>query len=137
MGRSRKPRKPSKPARLTIAIGGEGVSLRDVSLRQLAELLEATAATFEAVALEKQLPVPNVALTKVKAGSAAYELVSEDQGAERVYKSVLQVVRDRGKDSSPRTRRGMSRMLQAAGKTGPLRFEPEATTLRATKSPEH
>src|SRR5437870_668593 len=77
-------RKTPAPKELTIAIAGEGITPKDVPLRQLAELLEATAAAFEAIAAEKHLDAPNISLLRVKKGSAAYALHCEDSHADRV-----------------------------------------------------
>jgi hypothetical protein len=116
-------RKPPKPTKVTIAIDGEGVGLKDVSLRQLAELLEATAATFEAVAAEKHLEPPKMSLAKAKHGSAAYELVSEDRQAPRVVGAFMTAVRHRGKGSSPQTRNALGRLHRSATRTGVLRLD--------------
>jgi len=113
-----KPRKPKLPTKLTIAIDGEGVTLKDIGLRQLAQLLEATASAFEAVAQEKHLEAPKLSLAKAKQGSAAYELVSDDPQADRVVKSFVTTVRKRGKGSSPRTRTSLLRLHSTATKTG-------------------
>lgn len=118
-------RKPEKASSLTIAIGGEGVTPKDLTLRQLAEILEATASTIEAVAAEKEVAAPRFSLAKVLTGSAKLRLISEDQQAPMVRKSVLGAVRTRGRSNSPKTRRAMLRLYDVAAKTGPLRFESE------------
>jgi hypothetical protein len=108
---------------VTIAVAGDGITPKDVSLRHLAELLEATAAAFEAVSAEKGVAVPVLSLAKVKTGSAAYQFYSEDAQAEGVAKSLYTAARKRGRGSSPAVRRSISRMLHAS-KAGPLRIEP-------------
>jgi len=131
---ARKARLP-KATKFTIAIEGDGVGLKDVSLRQLVELLEATAATFEAVAAEKKLDPPKLSLARARTGSAAYELVSEDDQASRVVGSFVTIARKRGKGSSPQTRSSLSRLHRAAAKTGALRLEPPETSSQTKPRP--
>src|SRR5262249_43923689 len=102
------------------------VTPQDLPLRRLAELLEATATTIEAVAAEKQVEVPKFSVAEVLKGSAAYRLVSEDEQAPMVRKSVLAAVRSRGRTNSLQTRDALLRLHQVASKTGPLRLELEA-----------
>ncbi len=128
-----KPHTPKKAQALTIAVGGEGVTPRDLPLRRLAELLEATASTIEAVAAEKQVEVPRFSVAKVLEGSAAYRLVSEDEQALMVHKSVLAAVRSRGRTSSLQTRNALLRLHQVASKTGPLRFKSEIEGKKTEK----
>src|SRR5687767_3200452 len=113
----RKPPKTTKTTKFTIAIAGEGITPKDVPLRQLAELLEATAATFEAIAAEKKIEPPKLSLSQVKMGSAAYDVVSEDRYAGRAVSSFVTTVRRRGKGASPRTRNSLSRLHRIASKT--------------------
>lgn len=121
------PRKPPPPpgAKLTIAIEGDGITPKDVSLRQLSELLAATAEAFDAIASDRNGPSPTVSLAKVKNGSAAYELVSDDRRARPVVRSFVATARQRGKNASVRTRKALGRLRQVAGKNGALRIEPE------------
>jgi hypothetical protein len=117
-------RAPPKPLKLTIALTGEGITPKDVSLRQLAELLDATAGTFDSLAAERRVNPPTVSLAKVKEGSAAYELYSSDRQADRVAASFVTAVRRRGKGSSPRTRKSLERMHRVSTQTGALRIDP-------------
>lgn len=89
-------RKPS-PTKLAIAVEGEGLAPKDIPLRYLTELLEAAAATFEALAAEKQIDPPRMSLAKVTSGSARYEFVSEDRQAARVAGAFWTAVKHRGK----------------------------------------
>jgi len=110
--------------KLTIALTGEGITPKDVSLRQLSELLEATAATFDSLAADRKMNPPTVSLAKVKEGSAAYELYSSDRQADRVAASFVTAVRRRGKGTSPRTRKSLQRMHKISARTGSLRIDP-------------
>jgi len=118
-------RKTEKETFMTIAVGGEGVTPKDLSLRQLAELLQAMATTIEAVAAENAVQAPRFSLAKVQNGSAALRLVSDDEQAPMVRKSVLAAVRTRGRLNSPPTRSALLRLHKTAAKTGPLRIESE------------
>jgi hypothetical protein len=121
---SKRKRKPSL-TRIAIAVEGEGLGPKDVPLRQLAELLQAAAATFEALAAEKQIDPPRLSLARITSGSARYELVSEDRQAPRVAGAFWAAVKHRGKGTSPRTRRQLGRLYRAATRTGgALRVEP-------------
>jgi hypothetical protein len=113
-------------ASLTIAIVGDGVTPRDVGLRQLASLLEATANAFESLAEERNVDPPQMSLARVKKGSAAYQLESHDRQAERTFSSFVTTVRKRGKDASPRTRQSLTRLHAVAARAGAgLRVDPE------------
>ena len=117
-------RKPS-PTRLALAVEGEGLRPKDIPLRHLAELLEAAAATFEALAAEKQIDPPRLSLAKITSGSARYELVSEDRHAARIAGAFWTVVKHRGKGAPQRTRHQLGRLYRAATRTGgALRVEP-------------
>lgn len=126
-----------KPTTLTIAIEGEGVGLGDIPLRQLAELLETTASTFEAIAAEKNLDPPRLSLVKASKGSAAYALASEDEQAPRVVDGFVSMVRKRGKGSSPKTRRAYGRLHKVGTKTpgGGLRVDPPQKATNAKPKP--
>ncbi|HET7504289.1 MAG TPA: hypothetical protein VFK02_24880 [Kofleriaceae bacterium] len=126
-------RKPS-PMRLTLAVEGEGLGPNDIPLRHLAELLEAAAATFEALAAEKQIDPPRLSLSKITSGSARYELVSEDRQAARIADAFWTAVKHRGKGASQRTRHQLGRLYRAATRTGgALRIEP-IDSKRAAKA---
>lgn len=117
-------KKPPRPeTRITIAIDGDGVTPADVGLRQLAALLEATAAALDAVAEERKIDPPRLSLAKVKHGSAAYELASVDARSARVVQGFVTTVRRRGKGASPRTRSALHRLHSVAAKTGALRLD--------------
>ncbi len=119
------PRKPQKPTTITIAIVGDGITPKDVSIRQLANLLEATAATFEAIAADGNTDPPKLSLSRVKQGSAAYDLRADAPGAHRVMTSFVATARKRGKDSSPRTRSALGRLQKVAAHAGAaLRIDP-------------
>jgi hypothetical protein len=113
----RTPKSP-KPATLTLAVDGAGVAPKDISLRQLIELLEAAAYTFEAIADEKRLEPPKLSLSSIKSGSAEYHVYSEDRQASRVFNTFTAVVRRRGKGASPKTRHGLERLHNAGARAG-------------------
>ncbi|HSJ99715.1 MAG TPA: hypothetical protein VK932_00685 [Kofleriaceae bacterium] len=110
--------KPPKPATLTIAIDGAGVTPKDVSLRNLIEVLEAAAYTFEAIADEKRLGRPKLSLARIKEGSAELHIYSEDRQTPRVFDRFVAVARRRGKGASPNTRRGLERIHNAGARAG-------------------
>jgi hypothetical protein len=117
--------KPPKPTRLTLAVEGEGLGPNDIPLRNLIELLEATAATFEALATEKQLAPPKMSLARITHGSARYEFVSDDRQAPRLTDAFWSAVKHRGKGLSQKTRRQLGRLHRAAARTGAaLRIDP-------------
>jgi hypothetical protein len=117
--------KPPSPTRLAIAVEGEGLGPKDFSVRHLVELLEATAATFDALAAEKQVDAPSLSLTKITSGSVRLEFVSEDQHATRLVRAFWTAVKHRGKGTSPRTRRQLVRLHHAAARAGAaLRIDP-------------
>ena len=119
--------KPPSPTRLAIAIAieGEGLGPKDLPLRHLVELLEATAATFDALAAEKQVDAPTLSLAKIASGSVRLELVSEDQHAPRLVRDFWTAVKTGGKGASPRIRRQLVRLHCAAARTGAaLRIDP-------------
>jgi hypothetical protein len=133
VGRSRKrPPKGPTDAKLTIAIVGEGVTPKNVTLRQLAALLEATATTFDALAADRNIEAPHLSLTRVKDGSAAYELHSQDRQASRAIDSFVATIRRRGKNASPRTRASLTRLHAVVTKAGAsLRIDPVHATTNA------
>jgi hypothetical protein len=117
--------KPPSPTRLAIAVEGEGLGPKDLPVRHLAELLEATAATFDALAAERQMDKPNLSLARIASGSVRLEFVSEDQHAARLVRAFWTAVKHRGKGTSPRTRRQLIRLHHAAARTGAaLRIDP-------------
>lgn len=118
---------------MTIALGDKGFGPKDVSLRQLAELLEATAATYESVAAENHVAPPTLSLSRVKSGSAAYVFVSEDRQADRVTRSLVTTVKRRGRGASPQTRNSLMRLHRLSSKSGPLRIQPPSTSAVAAK----
>ena len=126
MSRPKKTRgRKARSTSLTIAVVGEGVTPKDVGLRQLASILEATATAFESIAQDRDIEPPRLSLTKVKNGSAAYELASADGQAERAVGSFVATVRQRGRQSSARTRGALLRLHSAAAKAGAgLRIVP-------------
>lgn len=117
-------RKPS-PTRIALAVEGEGLGPKDIPLRHLTELLEATAATVEALAIEKQVDPPRLSLAKITNGSARYEFVSEDRQAARIAGAFWTAVKHRGKGASQKIRHQLGRLHRAATRTGgALRVEP-------------
>lgn len=134
MPSKRRPKKPQE-TRFTIAVEGDGIGLKDVGLRQLSDLLGATAAFVEAVATEKGLEPPKLSLARAKQGSAAYELISEAETASRVVSAAVSAVRKRGQGSSPRTRTSMVKLYNTASKSGSLRFDPPSVRAGVEAKP--
>ena len=104
-----------------VAIDGEGVSPKDVPVRQLIELLEATASAVEAVAREHGTEPPALRLIGVREGSAAYELYSDAPNAEAVVRDFYQAAKERGANSGPSVCKALSR-LHSAGKGDQIRI---------------
>ncbi len=124
MKRKRKP-KPPRATKLSLAVEGEGLGPKDISLRNLAELLEATAATFEALAAESHVDSPKLSLAKITSGSARYEILSEGPQAKRIVGDFWDAVKRRGKGVSQKTRSQLGRLHRAATRTGAaLRVDP-------------
>jgi hypothetical protein len=121
--------------RPAIVIEGEGLTPKDIRVRDLIELLEATVSTFDALAAEKQLDKPNLSLAKITSGSVRLEFVSEDRAAPRLADAFRRVVKSRGKGATPRTRRTLGRLHRAGARTGgaALRIDP-ADGRRGAKS---
>jgi hypothetical protein len=119
-----KKRKPQKTT-IAIAVYGDGVKPKDVPVRQLVELLEATAATFDALASDKQVEPPRLSLAKITDGSARYHLVSEDSQAGRIAEAFWSAVKQRGKGASSKVRHQLGRLHRAASRAGAgLRVDP-------------
>jgi hypothetical protein len=120
---ARERRKSNKWHGLELAIEGEGLSPKDVNVRQLAELLEATASVMEAIAAERGLEAPILRLVEVHDGSAAYELTSESEDAPDVLRAFYSAAKSRARASSQKVKSAMSR-LHNASKQGSLRLVP-------------
>lgn len=117
--------KPPGLTRLALAIEGEGLGPKDINVRHLVELLEAMAATFDALAAERKIDAPSLSLAKISSGSVRLELVSEDRHAPRLVDDFWTAVKHRGKGTSPKTRRQLGRLHRAAARAGAaLRIDP-------------
>ncbi len=125
-------RKPSL-TKLALAVEGEGLGPKDIPLRHLTELLEAAAATFEALAAEKQIDPPRLSLARITSGSARYEFVSADRQAARVVGAFWTAVKHRGKGTSQRTRHQLGRLYRAAMRTGGALRVEHIDSKRAAK----
>ena len=123
--------KTPKPL-LTVKIVGEGISPGAVLLRHLASVLEAAASALEASAKEAGVDVPAVSLTKIRTGSAAYDLNSSSPAAETAVRILCQAVRTRGSGHSPDVRQALQRIFDA-GRVGTVTLEPRKGILRGGK----
>lgn len=115
-------------ALLEVAFDAEGVSPKDIDVRQLAKLLTATAELIEAVAVSRDLDVPSVRLTEVRDGSAAYRLSSEAPSAEPTVRHLYDVAKARAQDETEEVRQAYARVV-SSGDGLPVRLAPRAKTL--------
>ena len=113
-----------KPRGLEVAIVGEGLSPVDVSIVELAKLLEATAEALAAVAEEGGLPPPRPSLAEIKSGSAVYVLTANEPTWADVVHSLREHVASRGKSGNARTRHALTSMYRAGSRLGALRLCP-------------
>jgi len=118
------PKKSSPWGGLELAIEGEGLSPSDISVRQLAELLQAAASAADAIAEEQGIEPVDLRLINVRKGSAAYDLTSPSPDAGRVLRELYNAAKTRAKKSTPKVRHAMAR-LHGASKTGSLRMVPQ------------
>jgi hypothetical protein len=103
---------------LEVAVAGEGVTPADLSIRDVAELLDALGAAVEAAAKALMLPVPLVSLAEVRPGSAAYALKAPaTPQANAAIRLVYDAARTRGRGQPADLRRALERM-HAVGKVG-------------------
>lgn len=108
---------------LEIAIEGDGLSPADVSVRQLSDLLQATASVLEAIAEEQGLPAPTLRLVAVKEGSAAYDLMSPDGDSSSLFNEFRKTAKERAQNSSPKIRQSFIRLHSTtAARLGSLRI---------------
>jgi hypothetical protein len=107
-------------AQLEIAVEGEGISPNEISIRHLAELLEASAATIDALAAESQRPSTVPSLRAILIGSAAYVLESDKVVWPPLVAQFHEAVRSRGSGHSDKVRAGLGRLFRA-GKIGSVR----------------
>lgn len=121
-------KRKAPPPILAISIEGEGLSLADVSLRDLVGLLEAAAAAVEAGAMEAGVDVPLVTLGDVREGSAAYHLFSRSDTAVAAVRKVCEAVETRGVGHSAELR-GALRRLHEAGRVGSVNLKPRRGVL--------
>jgi len=110
----------SRRPTLEIAIEGGDIAPADVTIKHLAELLEATHATLEAVAKEQGIQACPSTLVAIKEGSAAYELVSNAPAWSEVLIAYHEAIKIRGRGHSAAVRRGLVRMHEA-GRIGNVR----------------
>lgn len=115
--------RPGKWSRLEVAIEGDGLSPRDVTVRHLAELLQATASAVEAVAHEQGVEPPDLRLIEIRTGSAAYDLMSKHPDASNVFREFYHAAKTRGKKYGNPVKHALSRMHHAS-KIGSIRIVP-------------
>src|SRR5262249_54246503 len=87
---AQKQKKPKVVPQLEVAIEGAGLSPADVSVRDLAVLLQATASAIEAIAEEQGVEPPTVRLVAVRSGSAAYDLAIPSPDAPAIIRDFYQ-----------------------------------------------
>lgn len=129
-------RKPKQPT-LRIAIEGDGLGPSDVGIKQLAEFLDATAATLDAIAAEHNLPSPRPSLVAVRKGSAAYELTSDAPTWDPVVIDFYEAAKARGEGRPRAVRRGLERLFGVSSKLGAVRIAPAGTTDGIRRRPIH
>jgi hypothetical protein len=106
---------------MEVAIEANGISPKDVPVRQLIELLEAAISAVDAVARENGLEPPAMRLVGVRQGSAAYELYSDAANAPKVVRGLYNATKERGAHSGPVVRKALAR-LHHATKVGQIRI---------------
>jgi len=116
---------------MEIAIEAQGISPKDVPVRQLVELLEAAVSVLDALARERGIEAPAMRLVGVHEGSAAYELYADTPNAERVVQEFFNATKKRGAGSGPSVRRALAR-LHLATKVGQIRITSHLETREGT-----
>jgi hypothetical protein len=110
-----------------VIVEGAGISLGDVSIRELANLLSAAHSLLEAVAKELGHEVPTVALGEVRSGSACYRLFSgreeQDEPFGEIAARAYTDAKERGKKSSPSIRGALNRLHRSSEK-GSIAIQP-------------
>lgn len=105
---------PTVKARLEIAIDGEGISPREISIKHLADLLEAAASTIDAIAAETGRPAVQPSLVEIREGSAAYDLSAGTVAWPATVGLFYEAVRTRGESYGPRVRSGLGKLFRSA-----------------------
>jgi len=125
-----------KWCKLEVAIEGDGLSPRDVNVRHLAELLQATAAAVDAVALEEGVDPPELRLVEIRTGSAAYDLLSQHPDAPRVFRGFYNAAKTRGKKNGAPVRHALARMHHSS-RIGSIRIVPRDAKGAPRAKPVH
>jgi hypothetical protein len=120
---------------LELRIAGEGVSLRDLAITELARILSAAAALVRAVAEDLQISASDPALVALEEGSVAlrFEAVRDDAQAEEAFdvvtESVHEAIRSRGEHVSSHVRIALGRLYDSC-RLGPLEVAGSARNTR-------
>ena len=111
-----KKRRAARHAELEVAVVGEGVTPRDVPLREAVAILEALASLLEEAADALHLPRPKSALIAVREGSAEYALPLDEASSDAaVAHHALEAARTRGVGASRAVRKQLGRLYKATG----------------------
>lgn len=105
---------------MELAIEAPGISPKDIPIRHLVELLEATSAALDAVARESGVEPPVMRLVGLHEGSAAYDLYSDAENAANVVQKFHEAIKDCGATSGASVRKALAR-LHAVGKDARVR----------------
>lgn len=98
------------------------MSPESVSLKELADVLQQTSAVVEAVAEGEGGSAPEVVLTEVRQGSAAYTMVSPDLTFEPMLERLFDAVTSRGHGFDRSVREAMKRLFKATSRVGRASF---------------
>lgn len=104
----RKP--PPDTAQLEVAVVGSGITPEDVNIKQLAELLSATAATLDALAADRGVAAVQPSLKTIRRGSAVAVLWSEEAIWPEMMRSFYDAVETRGAKASEKVRSALFRL---------------------------
>src|SRR5438128_1115426 len=127
-------KKLSKWPGMEVAIAGEGLSPADINVRQLADLLQATASAVDAVAEAHGLEAPDLRLTDVHEGSAAYELTTPSPEGPKIIRAFYRAAKTRARKEPSKVKHALAR-LHHASKLGSIRIEPRDPKSEARTKP--
>jgi hypothetical protein len=108
---------------LNISVVGAGISPEDIPIGDLGNILRSTASLLRAVADERELTAPEVALTKIAKGSAVYAFTTTDPTADHAFGPLVNLahdaIKERGKGFSLPVRVALDRLYSSSAR-GPL-----------------
>lgn len=110
--------------KLEFRFSGDGIDPGQVPAKDLIALLQAAVGLARSVSEEANLDAPDLALVKIRPGSAVYAFQAVDPQRDddfgRIAESTHRAVRTRGEHNRPATRDALLR-LYSAGSVGPIK----------------